>query len=473
MGKDALYLKIAGILERQILNGTFKIGDKLPSSRTVQKIYGVSLNTVKQVFLELESRSLIEPRRRSGYFVIRSFKRKLSLPSVSAPILTAKEEQPDDLIARVFDLYNDKSITHFSLDVPDNALLPIAKLNKGIVKALRNLEGSGTGYESVLGNVNLRRSISKWSVVWGGNLTETDIVTTSGATNAIFHCLMAVTKPGDTIALESPVYFGVLQIARTLGLKVIELPTHPETGVEIEALKRVLPQIKACFLISNFNNPLGSCMPNEHKKEVVRMLARANVPLIEDDLYGDIFFCNTRPLPCKAFDEEGIVMWCGSVSKTLAPGYRVGWISPGKYKERVARFKLLQTVSTPPLFQEVIADFMENGRYEHHLRTLRNSLHANSLQFQRAIADYFPENTRVTRPEGGFVLWVELDRHADTTALLESALKQKISFAPGRMFTQHNQFGNCMRLSFGLQWNERIDLQLQKLGQLIKAHLCS
>ncbi|MDR1755532.1 MAG: PLP-dependent aminotransferase family protein [Culturomica sp.] len=473
MGKDALYLKIAGMLEKQIRNGTFQVGDKLPSIRTVQKIYGVSLNTVKQAFLELESRSLIESRHRSGCFVTRSFTRKLSLPSVSTPVLSAKEEEPDDLIARVFDLYNDKSITHFSLDVPDNALLPVAKLNKGIVKALRNLDGSGTGYESVLGNVNLRRSISKWSIVWGGDLTENDIVTTSGATNAIFHCLMAVTKPGDTIALESPVYFGVLQIARTLGLKVIELPTHPETGVEIEALRRVLPQIKACFLISNFNNPLGSCMPDEHKKEVVRMLAGANVPLIEDDLYGDIFFSDTRPLPCKAFDEEGIVMWCGSVSKTLAPGYRVGWISPGKYKERVARFKLLQTVSTPPLFQEVIADFMENGRYEHHLRNLRNSLHANSLQFLRAITDYFPENTRVTHPGGGFVLWVELDRKADTTALLESALKQKISFAPGRMFTQHNQFTNCMRLSFGLQWNERLDSQLKKLGQLIAAHLYS
>ncbi|MDL2251478.1 PLP-dependent aminotransferase family protein [Odoribacter sp. OttesenSCG-928-J03] len=468
MKKEILYLKIAGIIEQQILNETFKIGDKLPSIRTIQKIYDVSLNTVKQAFLELESKSLIESRQRSGYYVIKSFKRHLSIPSVSAPILSAQEEQPDDLIEKVFNTLNDKKITQLSLDVPDNSLLPIAKLNKGIVKAIRNMEGSGTGYESVLGNTNLRRSISKWSFVWGGNLTENDIITTSGATNAIFHCLMAVTKPGDTIALESPVYFGVLQIAQTLGLKVIELPTHPTTGVELDALKKVLPKIKACFLISNFNNPLGSCMPEEHKKEVVKMLSVANIPLIEDDLYGDVFFNETRPVPCKFFDEEGIVMWCGSVSKTLAPGYRVGWIAPGKFKDKIARFKLLQTVSTPPLFQEVIADFMENGRYEHHLRNLRSSLHSNSLQFLQAISAYFPENTKVTQPKGGFVLWVELAKHIDTTQLLDIALKQKISFAPGRMFTQQNQFMNCMRLSFGLKWNEELDGRIKRLGQLIK-----
>lgn len=468
MSKELLYLKIANAVESQIASQTLQIGDKLPSIRTVQKIYDVSLNTVKQAFLELESKSLIESRPKSGYYVSNAFSRRLALPATSKPKLNEKEHHPEDLITKVFDTLKDKTIAQFSLGVPGKGLLPVAKLNKGVVKIMRTLDGSGTSYEPVQGSVNLRRNISRWSFVWGGQLREDDIVTTSGAMNSIYNCLLAVTKPGDTIALESPVYFGILQMAKSLGLKIIELPTNPVTGIELEALKRILPNIQACCLITNFNNPLGSCMPDEHKKEVLRMLSQHGIPLIEDDLYGDLFFGPLRPAPCKLYDEEGMVMWCGSFSKTLAPGYRVGWIAPGKYKDKIIRQKLLQTISTPPLFQEVIADFMEHGRYDHHLRTLRHTLHTNSLQYQRAIEAYFPENTKVTQPQGGFVLWLELDKQIDTASLFDMAIRQKVSFSPGRMFTQYNQFNNCLRLNFALSWNEQLDQDLKRLGNLIK-----
>lgn len=465
------YLKIAKTIEDQIANGTLKTGDKLPSIRVVQKIYEVSINTAKQAFLELESKSLIEPRAKSGFYVSNSFRRKLPIPAVSRMKLPSGKKEPEDLVTKVFDTLKDKKITQFSLGVPDTDLLPVAKLNKGIVKAMRDLDGSGTSYEPVQGSINLRRNISKWSFVWDGTLTEDDIVTTSGAMNSIFNCLMAVTRPGDTIAIESPVYFGILQIAKSLGLKIIELPTHPVTGIDLDALKKVLPQLKACCFISNFNNPLGCCMPEEHKKALVVLLTRHNVPLIEDDLYGDIFFGISRPKPCKAFDEAGIVMWCGSFSKSLAPGYRVGWVAPGKFKEKIIRQKLLHTISTPSLYQEVIADFMEHGRYDHHLRSLRHKLYANCLRFQCAIEDYFPTDTKVTQPQGGFMLWLELNKKIDTAALFDLAIKQKISFAPGRMFTQHNQFHNCMRLNFASKWDDKLDFSLKRLGKMVKDEL--
>ncbi|RQO32203.1 PLP-dependent aminotransferase family protein [Taibaiella sp. KBW10] len=468
MPREVIYQKIARIIEQQIATETLQVGDKLPSIRTVQQIYQVSLNTVKQAFLELEKKSLICSRPKSGYYVAKSFKRHLAIPSVSMPKAAQNERPSEDLVGKLFNILNDRSIAQFSLGLPDQELLPIAKLNKGIIKALSTLPDSGTGYEPAQGSLNLRRNVSKWSFVWGGQLQEEDIVTTSGATNAIFHCMMAVTQPGDSIAVESPLYFGVLQVAKSLGLNVIELPTHPQTGIEIDALKKVLPKIKACFLISNFNNPLGSCMPDEHKKEVVRMLTAHNIPLIEDDLYGDIFFGEQRPVPCKAYDEAGMVLWCGSVSKTLAPGYRVGWVAPGKFKEKIIRQKLLHTLAMPPLYQEVVADFMEHGRYDHHMRTLRYALHSNSLLFQRAITAYFPECTKVTQPNGGFVLWLELDKRIDTAHLFDLAIKQGVSFVPGRMFTLHDQFHNCMRISFGMKWNNHLDFQLKKLGNMIK-----
>jgi DNA-binding transcriptional MocR family regulator len=468
MAKEVLYIKIAHIIQEQILSETLKIGDKLPSIRALQKLYNVSINTVKQAFLELESKSLIESRPKSGFYVSNTSNRKFSIPSMNKLKVSETQKSPDDLITKVFDTFADKSITQFSLGVPHKSLLPIAKLNKGIIKAMRNMEESGTDYNLVQGNLNLRRNLAKWSLVLEGKLTEDDFVTTSGAMNAIYSCLMVSTQRGDTIAIESPVYFGILQIAKSMGLNVIELPTHPTTGVDLDALKKVIPKIKACCFMSNFSNPLGSLMPDESKKELVELLTYHNIPLIEDDLYGNLFFGAARPKPCKYYDEAGIVMWCGSVSKTLAPGYRVGWVAPGQFKEKIIRQKLVQTISTPSLYQEVVADFMEFGRYDHHLRNFRHTLHTNCLHFQRAVEDYFPENTKISQPQGGSFLWLELDKNIDTASLYDIAIKQKISFAPGRIFTQHDQYNNCMRLNFALEWNEKLNNDIKRLGTIVK-----
>src|SRR5690606_31639299 len=205
-----------------------------------------------------------------------------------------------------------------------------------------------------------------------------------------------------------------------------------------------------------------------NKKALVNMLSEHEIPLIEDDLYGDVYFGENRPKPCKAFDKKGLVLWCGSVSKTLAPGYRVGWVAPGKFKEQGIRLKLLHAVSSTTLTQEVIGDFLENGRYEAHLRKMRRTLQANSLHFTRAIHDYFPEETRVSRPQGGFVLWVELNQNLNVPLLYDQAMRQKISIAPGRMFTLQNQFNNCMRLSYGLQWSDELEKKLAMLGSIAK-----
>jgi len=471
MAREVLYLKIANTIQEQIFSETLKIGDKLPSIRAFQKLHNVSMNTIKQAFLELESKSLIESRPKSGFYVSKTSNRKLLIPSMNKLKLSEEKTTSEDLITKVFDSLSDKDITRFSIGVPDPSLLPIAKLNKGLAKVVRNLAESGTSYEPVQGSANLRRNVAKWAIVLEGKLTEDDFVTTSGAMNAIFNCLMAVTKRGDTIAIESPVYFGIIQVAQNMGLNIIELPTHPTTGVDLEALKKVIHKVDVCCFMSNFSNPLGSLMPDEHKKELVKLLTHHNIPLIEDDLYGNLFFGTVRPKPCKYYDEAGIVMWCGSVSKTLAPGYRVGWVAPGKFKDKIIRQKMAHTVCMPSLYQEVIADFLEHGRYDHHLRNLRSTLYTNSLHFQRTIEDHFPENTKISQPQGGSFLWLELDKSIDTAILYDKAIQQKIGFAPGRIFTQHDQYNNCMRLNFGLEWKEKVELDLKRLGQLVKNSL--
>jgi DNA-binding transcriptional MocR family regulator len=469
-GKELLYIKIAAGIEQQILNDVLKVGDKLPSIRMICRQHGVSMSTAQYAYHQLEAKSLIESRPQSGYYVSNSFKKKLALPDASRPVTKTVVKDATELFGNAFNR-DEKNFTLFARGVPSTHLLPIAKLKKATAQAVRDLPGGGTVYESLQGNEKLRSQVAKWSFSWKGNLSDTDIVTTAGCISAISYCLMALTKRGDTIAVESPCFYGILQLAQSLGLKVLELPTSPKTGVEMEALKKMVQKTKlaACLFVSNFNNPFGSLMPDAHKREAVQLLAKYNVPLIEDDIYGDIYFGNSRPACCKSYDEEGMVLWCSSVSKTLAPAYRVGWVAPGKFLDAVMKLKLFHSLYSTPIPNEVIGSFLETGRYESHLRKLRRTLHTNYLQYVRVISQHFPAGTKISRPQGGLSLWVELPKQIDTIDLYNTAVNRKITFSPGSMFTLQKQFTNCMRLSYGLEWNEKTESSLKLLGRLAAA----
>lgn len=466
---EFMYERIAVAIEQQILKGILKVGDKIPSLRTICREYGVSQSTVLQAYYLLESKALIEARPKSGYFVCNSPRKSLEVPVVSNPANHLFEGSIDTLVAKVYNnVGTNEKYAPLSLGVPANELLPIARLNKSLTQAMRQLKGSGTALEYPQGNEKLRRQIARWSFAMEAGLDAADIITTNGCLNAISYCMMALTEPGDAIILESPVSFGMIQVAQSLRLNIIEMPCHPETGIELDALEETLQKrkVKLILLISNFSNPLGSSMPDENKKILVGLLEKYNVPLIENDINADVYFGNQRPKSCKTYDKAGLVLWCGSVSKSLAPGYRVGWVEAGRFKEAVLKMKLYHAISSTAITQEATAVFLENGRYEAHLKKLRNTLHLNYLKYIEAINAFFPEGTKASRPKGGFVLWLELDNRIDTSVLYEQAIKQKISIAPGKMFTLRNQFNNCLRLNFGLNWNDHTQASLQTLGQL-------
>lgn len=359
-------------------------------------------------------------------------------------------------------------LTLFSIGVPSGNLLPLAKLKKEIVSASRELREGGTEYEPLQGNLKFRRMIAARSLAWEGHLSEGDIITTSGCMNALSLCLMALTKSGDVIAIESPCYPGILQLTLSLGLQVMEIATHPVTGIDIEVLKSIMPKIDICLLVPNFNTPLGYCIPDKSKKEIAELFSQYDIPLIEDDTYGDIHFSQKRPKCCKSFDTDGNILWCSSVSKTLAPGYRVGWVAPGKYKEQILRLKLIHSVSSTSLINEAVGNFLMTGKYENHLRRLRKTLQENYQNYAVIIADHFPFGTKISRPQGGLALWVEFPKEIDTAELYNYALQHKISIAPGRMFTLQDQFQNCMRLCIGLPWTEELGQKLKLLGSLSK-----
>ncbi len=293
---------------------------------------------------------------------------------------------------------------------------------------------------------------------------------TNGCMEALNICLRAVTKPGDTVAIDSPCYFGILQCLDSLGLKALEIPTHPRDGVSLEALSYALDTqpIKACLFVLNFSNPLGSSMPDAQKERLVALLAEHDVPLIEDDIYGDLAFDGTRPRMAKAFDRTGRVLLCDSFSKTLAPGYRVGWCAPGRWLARVEQLKLVTSVATATLPQMAIADFLANGGYNHHLRRIRRLYAEKVGQMSRAVSASFPAGTRLTRPAGGYVLWVELPPAVNSLELFDRALAAGVSIAPGPIFSAKGKFRNFIRLNCGIPWSPEVERAVERLGRLAR-----
>jgi DNA-binding transcriptional MocR family regulator len=467
---DHKYAEVAERIESLINKKILKVGDKLLSVRALSKEQGISLSTAFQAYYFLESKGLIEARPQSGYYVKYSPEHILDLPNVCDPIDDALPVSVDDMINSVYlDLRSEK-LVNFSMAAPSFSLLPIAKLNKAVMHTLRESKTSCTNYEHVQGNLDLRKQIVRQAFNWEGRLSENDVVVTAGCVEAMSLCVKAVTKPGDAIAIESPTYFAIFQVMESHGLKVVEIPSDPCTGVDLDYLEQAIPRfdIKACLFVPNFNNPLGSCMPDENKKRLVDMLAKKEIPLIEDDIYGELYFGKTRPKTCKTFDKKGLVLHCGSFSKSLAPGYRIGWTAPGRFKDQVIRQKRMHTVSTNTLAQAAIANFLSNGRYELHLRHLRKALHTQSLRYVQAICEYFPEDTRITRPTGGFTLWIEMNKKVNAFKLHKRALKHNIGIAPGQIFSSQGRFENCFRISYGEPWSEKIEEGIKTLGRLIR-----
>ncbi|SHL12270.1 DNA-binding transcriptional regulator, MocR family, contains an aminotransferase domain [Chitinophaga jiangningensis] len=467
---EHLYIQVADNIEQLIEKEVLKIGEKLPSVRTLSKQQGISLSTAFQAYYHLESKGLIESRPKSGYYIRFNSKRMPDLPASCEPVKKAAEVTVHEMVAAVYNLMAAPDIVRFSVATPPPEILPAAKMAKAVVQALRELPDYGVAYDPLQGNLRLRRQLALLSLSWGGAYTENDVVTTNGCVEALTLCLSAVTQPGDTIAIESPAYYGALQLAEGLGLKVLEVPTHPATGVDLAYLDKAIPRhkIKACLFVPNFNNPIGCCMPDKQKKELVGIIEKYDIALIEDDIYGDLYFGKQRPATCKTFDKKGNVLYCSSVSKSVAPGFRVGWTMPGKYKDRILQLKHMHAIASPSITHAAVGNFLETGRYENHLRNLRKKLHTQYLRYSQAIMEYFPESARVSRPQGGCVLWIELEGHINTYELFQQALKHKISISPGRIFTLQDRYSNCMRLSYSVPWSKQVDDSLKTLGKLLR-----
>ena len=472
MEKTHLYREVAARISALVNGGTLKIGDRLPSIREMSRQVQVSINTVKTAYSHLEDQCLIEARPQSGYYVC---PRPLQLPR--EPKITPKSIEPQGissskLVGRLLRDILDSEKVQFGAAIPDPELIPVRKLGRILSVACRTHAAESVGYATSPGNRHLRNQIARWMLKAGCTLNADDLIITTGGSEAVFLALQVLCSPGDTVAIGSPIYFNFVQMLQLLKLRVIEIPTSPSEGLHLDSLRQALQtnKIACCLMISNFDNPLGSSLSDARKQELAKMLAAARVPLIEDDINGDLSHNDERPSVVKSWDRDGNVLLCSSFSKTLAPGYRVGWIAPGRYLEATQHRKLVTNIASPSPTQLAVAEFLANGGYAHHLRILHKAYAAKMAQMGDAIGRYFPTGTRVTRPAGGFTLWLELPADVDTVDLYARAESKRITFAPGRIFSTRGKFRNCLRLNAAC-WSEKNRWALESLGRMA-AELC-
>ncbi|MCP4023836.1 MAG: PLP-dependent aminotransferase family protein [Desulfobacteraceae bacterium] len=467
-----LYETVAENVSHLIDQGTFKAGDKVPSLRNLSRLMKVSINTAKEAYAYLEDRRVIEARPQSGYYVCGCLCDIPREPDIKKAQFNPSTVSTSELVTHIMRDSLDPNLVQFGAAIPDPELLPAKKLNRMLSSEARRHQSESVEYSIPPGCLKLRKQIAKRMLHCGCSLSPDEIVITNGGTEAIFLALKSICKRGDTLAIESPVYFSFLQMIQELGLKALEIPSSPREGISIDALKYALNQqkVQACLVISNFSNPLGGKIPDAKKKLLVNLLDQHGIPLIEDDVHGDLSYNNDRPSVAKSYDQNNNVLFCSSFSKTLAPGYRVGWVVPGKFQARVERLKMIYSIGSASPTQLAVAEFLANGGYSRHLRSICRIYEKKVVMMGEAIGRFFPEGTCVTRPKGGFVLWVQLPKSVNSRRLYGEAKKFGISIAPGSIFSTTDHFNNYIRLNAAF-WSKKNQWAVETLGKIILKQL--
>jgi len=462
------YERLADQLSELIKRGDLPPGARIPSVRAACKAWGVSPATVFRAYYLLENRGVIRARPRSGYFVSPGPIETTQASPTPLPGIAPKTVNVSDLVFEVLKTIRQPETVPLGSAFLSPALFPLARVGKSCATVNRSthpasmIDGLPPGYEG------LRQQISARYLMTGMTMPVDEIVITSGALEALTLSAQLLAAPGDVIVIERPTFYAALQAIERLRLNVVEIPVDPVKGHDLDALARALQQhpVRACWFMTSFHNPTGVTLGDSRKQALVDLLARHDVPLIEDDVYNELHFGPDPVRPAKYFDRKGLVIHCGSFSKCLAPGYRIGWAAAGKFADRLEHAKWMTTLSASMPAQRAIADYLEHGGYERFLHKLRRELAHQQSQMLDAIGRYFPANTMATKSDGGYFTWVALPDHVDSIEFFQAALTSGISIAPGPIFSADGGFRHRVRLNYGYPWSARLDRAVATLGAL-------
>ncbi len=454
-----------------IEKGTIACGSKIPSLRHTAGQFNCAVSVALQAYQELEVTNIIRGVEKSGYFVLPAQRTSaIPAPEKYGHKLVSQPPKPNSYTRKIVEIGTDHSILSLGCAVPDQAILPIAKLKKSIIRLTKDNPQFLCDYSPSGGNPFLQSEIAKLMLDRGVVVGKEEILITNGCTEALTLAIRCATQEGDTIAIESPTFFGLITILKQLDRKILEIPTAATTGLEIDKFTEVLTKhkITACIFSANFQNPLGSIMPEENQKRLNKLAYQYNFTLIEDDIYGECGFDNKRLSPAKTLDERGNIIYCSSFSKTVSPGLRIGWLIGGNLHQRCEELQFIESLGGPSLTQYSLADFLSNGGYNFHIRKFRKKIAIQVFQIKELLLKYFPKETLISHPTGGYFLWVELPEQVDSIKLFEEALSEKIGIVPGPIFSSNpKMFKNCIRISCGSPVTQKTEQGIITLAALI------
>jgi DNA-binding transcriptional MocR family regulator len=464
---EFLYSQVIDLINDQVSSGALRAGDRLPSLRRLSDKLDVSIPTVRQAYLELERRGRIEARPKSGYFI--QAQRQNRLVKVGCKTCKPMEVSCRKLIDRVYDGIHTPGALPLGIANPCMASPATKTLHRAMKRVMSRAEDRALGYAPTDGEPGLKRQIAYRYLNKGGSVDPAEIIITNGGQEALAIALQSVAKTGDIIAIESPAYLGMLELIESLGMLALEIETCPVDGVNLDALERALDShnVKACMFSSSVNNPLGCVSTDAYRKKLVELIESHNIPLIEDDVYGELVYDGPKPKPAQFFSRKGLVLTCASFSKTAAPGYRVGWLLPGKFLDTARKFKRALSCSSGLLTQLTLSEHLASGDYDRHLKRLLPVLRQNAERMTAAVEQHFPDDTGISAPKGGSVLWLELPRKVDSDKLFDAAIENNISIMPGDVFAAGKRYRNFIRLSFGHPWSDAIEDGIETLGKLV------
>ena len=467
-----LYQQVADDLRDLILGGVYRPGDKLPSIRMLATQKKISIATVQRALEELEVRGLIDAKPKSGFYVKMPIEQAATIETTLVPLIP-KSIKIHEFASHIFHQCDAAGVTNLGVSYPAAKFYPEKYIQQFANQVARTRIDDIVEVHFSSGHPDLRNVLSKRLREYGCRLNADDLIVTNGCLEALSICLRAVAKPGDTIAIESPGFVGLFQLIESLGFKALEIPCHSVDGMSLEALELALEQwdIKAVAVVPTFSNPLGSNMPVENRQRLVAMLADKNIPLIEDDLLGDLSFDGSRTKPCKAFDKKGLVLYCSSASKTIASGLRIGWIAPGAFYKEVSYFKTFTNISAPNITQLIVAEFFKSGKYDRYMRQFTAILAQRMYQFQQAIIKYFPSGTRTSHPQGGCILWVDLPKSINGLEVFKKAIEKGIAIVPGQLSSASNKFNHCIRINCACDPELEIEPIVKELGKITSSLL--
>lgn len=458
------YQQLAEAIKQQIKQKTWRVGEKIPSLRAASKSYSVSSSTVLHAYQLLEAQGWIKAKPQSGYFVCVRSENIVS----QRGILSSCESYNDKL----FDYMKNGSTGGYDLGspFPHFSLFPFSKLNRHMASAGRKVNFDMIAENQPPGNEALRRIVAQRYLAQGVMISHDDITLTSGAMDALNMSLQVTCELGDTVVVESPSFYGAIQSIKRAGLNVIEVEVCPRHGINLEQLAEAFEQhdVRACWLMVNFHNPTGSVLSDTKKSQLLELANKYDVLIIEDDVYADLYFGSQKPRPIKYWDVKDRVLLCGSLSKSLAPGYRIGWVVNHRFSQKLQRCQFLSTLAVSAPVQEGIADYLKYSSYDNHLRKLRKKLHQYMDCFYINLVSQLPDTTIVNRPDGGYFIWVQFPSHINTEKLYYKLLEQDISVAYGELFAFYKSFESCLRVNVSQVPMDEISCVVAKIAQLIK-----